>query len=1067
VAGNGTLNAENVNVLAGKDFDITKTTKETKTFFKTSSDSDAGAGAGAGSQSKARDGAASASAGAGAGAEANASAGLAFAETTKTEKTSINVRSVGSTLNFGGNVDVNAKNSVTLKGSELSAGGDANVNAKDIKILAAENISVETTKTTKTSVGLMAESNNKAGAGASSGVAADSGGAGARRGDGAGGEVGADAGKLGANAEAGAEAKADSANKLALVRHSVITEEKLDITHTGSAIKSGGNTKLTAKNNLLVAGSSVEAKGDLDVSAKDMQFVAVHDVHETKKTSSVTSSGIYVDAEAMAGAKAKGNAGGGAMAAKGKASADARAEGSIGLYGTNTQNTSVEGSTTAVTSSLKAGGNITRTAQNTIFDQGTQIVAGGSVTQSAKEITSVAARNTTYSSSSTETNTAKLGAYAEANAHADAKAGGVAGIGGALGDESKADAYATTGYGVKAKYENQKGMKSSAASEAVVSTIKAGKNITSISSEKTSLEGTQLVATNNIDLQAKSLDYKAAANTETSSESQSSGSGELKVNMQNGGGGIKGGYNTDSKTQSSSTAVVGKLNAGGNLTVRTTGDARFEGTDLQSGKNTAISSGGNVTFDAARDTKSSQSSGFNVAVDASVDKKAGFGMGSVGGGYQESNKQSSKAVVSNIKSGGGLTIDAGNNASFEGTKIDAKGDAAISAKNNLTFNAARDTSSGSSLSVSAELSGTQSKSSSSTSTNTKAEVGFGMSQSESSNAVAGSINSGGNLRLSSGKDTTLEGTDVNAKGKTSVNVGGNLNVKEAQSTSTEWGVGVGVAGANKTKSGTDKEGKSIDSSTTDLKDASKNSASVSGSKSSIAKVGSLAGGAGLEINTAGDANFVGTKLSGGQGDVTIAAGGDVSFKAAQSSKIGGAVGGAFSGEGAVLNRADISGGVSNQVTNIESGGNVKVQSGGTIGLQGTQVKSQGAVNLSAAEGIVEQNAVGGGASLGLTKAGANVSDTKTKIEAKNGVQKNTSGVSSPIKAVVPIPANLPEGKKVEAKTADGKPLPSWVKFDPATGALSGTPPADFKGKLNIIVNVPQMDGTTKAIPVSW
>jgi hypothetical protein len=43
---------------------------------------------------------------------------------------------------------------------------------------------------------------------------------------------------------------------------------------------------------------------------------------------------------------------------------------------------------------------------------------------------------------------------------------------------------------------------------------------------------------------------------------------------------------------------------------------------------------------------------------------------------------------------------------------------------------------------------------------------------------------------------------------------------------------------------------------------------------------------------------------------------------------------------------------------------------------------------------------------------------------------------------------------------DGKPLPSWMSFDAATGALTGTPPTDLIGNLSIVVNVPMPDGST-------
>ena len=72
-----------------------------------------------------------------------------------------------------------------------------------------------------------------------------------------------------------------------------------------------------------------------------------------------------------------------------------------------------------------------------------------------------------------------------------------------------------------------------------------------------------------------------------------------------------------------------------------------------------------------------------------------------------------------------------------------------------------------------------------------------------------------------------------------------------------------------------------------------------------------------------------------------------------------------------------------------------------------------------------------------------------------------------LKALVPIPGNLPAGKEVAATQPDGKPLPDWVKFDAATGAISGTPPADFSGSVSIVVGVPQADGSVRKVGVQF
>ena len=81
-------------------------------------------------------------------------------------------------------------------------------------------------------------------------------------------------------------------------------------------------------------------------------------------------------------------------------------------------------------------------------------------------------------------------------------------------------------------------------------------------------------------------------------------------------------------------------------------------------------------------------------------------------------------------------------------------------------------------------------------------------------------------------------------------------------------------------------------------------------------------------------------------------------------------------------------------------------------------------------------------------------------QGKGGGQPQT------IQASVPI-ASMPAGAKPQARTADGKALPAWLKFDAATGKFEGKPPADFKGELKVNVSVPQADGTTRTVPMRF
>ncbi|HSB97804.1 MAG TPA: putative Ig domain-containing protein, partial [Spongiibacteraceae bacterium] len=202
------------------------------------------------------------------------------------------------------------------------------------------------------------------------------------------------------------------------------------------------------------------------------------------------------------------------------------------------------------------------------------------------------------------------------------------------------------------------------------------------------------------------------------------------------------------------------------------------------------------------------------------------------------------------------------------------------------------------------------------------------------------------------------------------------------------------------------------------------------------------------------------------GDTNIAAGGAVTLAAAQSTDIHGGIAGSLADGGAKLNKAEIGGGVENQTANIDTAGNLNIKSGGKTTLEGTQATAGGNASIDAAGGIDKKTVVSGSGEIGLNKADASLDVQKTSI-ASEGRTLVPMSAGSTFKSSVPIPANIPAGKKVEAATADGKPLPSWLSFDAKTGNFVGTPPADFKGNLNVVVKVPDANGGVTEIPLRF
>jgi filamentous hemagglutinin family protein len=686
VDGSADIKADKVEVLAGQDVDRSTTTTKTTSFLKLdggSAEASAGAGAEAG---KGVGGVAGSGVGAeaSAGASASASGGVTLAETTTTTSTDYNKRSVGSEISVGNKLTVTANKDITLEGAKVNAGGDTTLNAQDVKVLASQDVHTSSSKTTTTQVGLYVDSNNEATASA-----------------------GAHAGM---NTNAGAEAGVSSDTNIDLARTMTSQTDSLDIHNNGSTLNAGGKLTINAGNKLTVQGSDLSGDQGVDLKAKDMAFSATNDVSTTTSSSSKTSAGLYISG----GASAEASAQAGMLGASASAGAEAKA--GAGLQARHSEETESSGTTTANVSSIRSGnGSITRTAEGNITDVGTNIDAAGNFTQSATTIDSKAAANTSWSNSSSSSDQARLGVYAGAEAGAGASAG--------AGTNAGADAGASVG--VEASYNGSRSSESASSSQAVVSNIRAGGKVSTTSTGTTTMEGTNISGGTGVEIGAKDLNYTAARNLETSSSSETNINASANIGVGVGTdtveGGVSGGFDKSNSSASSSTAVTGSIQSGGGLTIKTGGDARFEGTNIDAAGDATVSAGGKLTMDAARDTSSetSSSSSFQagVSVSGSPGKKSAGG-GSEGGessigvelegGYETSTSTSNQAVTGSVKSGGNLTLSSGSKASFEGTQIQADGATTVAA-GSVEFKDAKSTSSSTEAGFSASLSAEASK----------------------------------------------------------------------------------------------------------------------------------------------------------------------------------------------------------------------------------------------------------------------------------------------------------------------------------------------------------------------
>ncbi|HCM4646126.1 TPA: hemagglutinin repeat-containing protein, partial [Salmonella enterica subsp. enterica serovar Panama] len=762
------INAKTVNILAGRNTDKTDVTTEKTAILQASASGSGSAekalSAEAGTEVKKYSASADASASAGGTAEGQGEANLIFASTTTTHEGSSELKHTASHLNTGGNGKIHA-DTVNLKDSEVSSGDDMDVKARNINLQAAEDKKTSYKDTSTTRVGLMADSDNKA-----TGKA----------------EAGANAGAktaLKASASANVSGSVESSNNIDLVQTDSSAHSTLDTTHQGSAIKSGGKMKLDAGESLTLESSALDSGKDMDLHARDMKFKAAEDRHEERDSSNHVSAGFYADGSASAGADTGADVNAGLTKREAGVSAgyNASAEGEVGIQTRVGSESNVSGSTTAVTSSIHSGGNIKRKAENSITDVGTQINTEGDFEQSASKITSEAARNTSYKSHSDSSDTTRLGLYGEASAQGSASAGS--------GGKTEVTHKEEVGSGVAVSHQHDDNASASNSSEAVVSNVHVKGNFRSTSTQGTTLEGTNITAGKNAELNAGMLDYRAAKNTSSESENSNKAGGKLKAGES--GLSLSGEYEKNSKKSTSSKAVVGSINTGGDLKINTSGDTHLEGTRLSAEGAASLTSGGNVSFDAAKNTGSSGGHSAAVKAELSVEPEAVGINGSVNTGHRSESHD--KDIVGSISSGSGpLTIKSGGDVSMTGTHLDSKKAISVEAAGDLSLNAAHDrkSESSSAFGTGVDVSAGESK-----------KVGGNVKidhQSEKSETFTGvNLDSGGDIRLHSGKNTTLEGTGGSAAGKIDVSAGGHVTQKETVDTSSKSDIGVALGATYK------------------------------------------------------------------------------------------------------------------------------------------------------------------------------------------------------------------------------------------------------------------------------
>jgi len=244
--------------------------------------------------------------------------------------------------------------------------------------------------------------------------------------------------------------------------------------------------------------------------------------------------------------------------------------------------------------------------------------------------------------------------------------------------------------------------------------------------------------------------------------------------------------------------VAGGLNAGGTLSINTTGDVRLEGTKIESVGKTAIAAGGTVDLTAARDTR--ESNEYKVAVGAGVDtSKAGVGV-RVSGEVAVGVSNASTAQAGSIKAGdGGISITAGKDVKLEGTALQTTGNTALEAGGKVELKAAESTLISTSAGVSAGVGASRGKNE-----NNQTEASGSVSGSarlaveNKVQSQAVSINSGGGNVTIKGASVVNQQADIQTTGAKKLS--SNVTEVAANNSSVSVKLSGGIAKEKKTTS---------------------------------------------------------------------------------------------------------------------------------------------------------------------------------------------------------------------------------------------------------------------------
>ncbi|PHM64959.1 hemolysin XhlA [Xenorhabdus stockiae] len=483
-----------------------------------------------------------------------------------------------------------------------------------------------------------------------------------------------------------------------------------------------------------------------------------------------------------------------------------------GVEGGYSDNGHSQNRTTAVVSEARINGNLELNAQGELKQQGTQYQVQGTYQANAGSIRNVATANT----ESDSTRQMQVGGEISGSADYSATTRPMEKTAKAATNGKLDTSIAKTGLpnvGLELEMNGKSHYSSNHQSNAVVTTVKAG-DIRINTNGDLYDQGTKYQANKgNTSLTAGSHTSEAAYNQQNSSSSSTVGDARMRVYTSTGSdlsvnGKGSGSYQAESTHNRN--AVGSEINAQNGINVQVTRNAHYQGTSMNGGSGqTNVNSGGNIQFEQATNREEKNSRGYNgelsLTVGTNPDGK-NFS-GSAGAGYNTSQQNRNTAQTGTITGGQSVNLNAANNLTLQGTNVSGKQVDMTAQRGRIELASAHDAVNNNGWNFGAKGKGGMANtvrnneggdgnagngeagnSIIDNKYNIGGEVKFGVDR---LNKVTYHNNqvTGGNVTLTSARDTSLKGSNINADQVTG-NIGGNLNVESLKNKTDSLNIGL-------------------------------------------------------------------------------------------------------------------------------------------------------------------------------------------------------------------------------------------------------------------------------------